>query len=289
LLTIGGNINDRSQGVYADIVTNDDPSFFKIYVGAASSSMIHQNGKSKGLKRRIREHLSYARSKTRRPPSGQPHCNEIRKERSHCNFVVLVRFAQLVGKPLVHIAEAIMTILFASWDSQTFTNLRPTNLPRSLCWGLNNANPLDYGVSSFVNSKDNGRRMARKRREVSIAKAKEGGHFRVTAHQVRPSYWDFQFYLCGETIKIPSVMGLSMGLHLQRCVHVHCEVGATQHESPYATRASWGSNERRLGICLKECCIHSYSRGKTFTKLVQCDSIQAVSRAKRIIDLLGYS
>lgn len=233
LLSIGGNINDRSQGVYADIVTNDDPSFFKIYVGAASSSMIPQNGKSNSLKRRIRQHLSYARSKTCRPPSGQPHCNEIQKERSHCNFVVLVRFAQPVGKPLVHIAEAIMTILFASWDNQTFTNIRPTSLPSSLCWGLNNANPLDYGVSSFVNSKaiqirkDNGRRMARKRREASVAKAKEGGHFRVTAHQVRPSYWDFKFYICGETIKIPSEMGLYIGLHRQRYVHVHCEVAIT--------------------------------------------------------------
>jgi hypothetical protein len=210
---------------------------------------------------------------------------------SHCNFVVLVRFAQPVDKPLVHIAEAIMTILFASWDSKTFNCLRPANLPSSLCWGLNNANPLDYGVSSCASQikKDNGRRRARKLREASVTKAKEGGHFRVTARQIRPSYWDFKFQLCGEVIKIPSEMGLSMGLHQQQCLHVHCEVGATQHESPYAARASWGSNERTLGICLKGCCVHSWNRGKTFTKWVQCNSIQAVSRAKRIIDLLGYS
>jgi hypothetical protein len=207
---------------------------------------------------------------------------------------VLVRFAQAVGKPLVHIAEAVMTILFASWNSQTFTDLRPTNLPSSLCWGLNNANPLDYGVSSFVGSKpiqfrkDNGRRMAQKLREVSVTKAKEGGHFRVTAHQVRPSYWDFRFHLCGETIKIPSEMGLSMGLYLHRCVHVHCEVSATQHESPYTTKASWGSNERRLGISLEDCCAHNYSRGKAFKRWVQCNSIEAASRAKRIIEQLDY-
>lgn len=99
--------------------------------------------------------------------------------------------------------------------------------------------------------------MAQKLREASVAKAKERRHFRVTVRQVRPCYWDFKFYLCGQTIKVPSEMGLSMGLHLQPCVHVHCEVGAAQHESPYATRASWGSTERRLCICLKGCCIHS--------------------------------
>jgi hypothetical protein len=81
-----------------------------------------------------------------------------------------------VDKPLVHIAEAIMVILFASWDRQTFNSLRPANLPSSLCWGLNNANPLDYGVSSYAcskasqNRKENRRRMARKQRDTSVEK-----------------------------------------------------------------------------------------------------------------------
>lgn len=85
-------------------------------------------------------------------------------------------FARPVDKPLVHIAEAIMVILFASWDRQTFNSLRPANLPSSLCWGLYNANPLDYWGSSYVCSKasqvrkDKRRIMAQKQRETSVEK-----------------------------------------------------------------------------------------------------------------------
>lgn len=85
---------------------------------------------------------------------------------------------QPVDKPLVHMAEAIMVILFATWNRQTFNSnsLRPANLLSSLCWALNNTNPLDYRVSSYICSKvskvrkDNRRRMAQKQIETSVEK-----------------------------------------------------------------------------------------------------------------------
>lgn len=70
---------------------------------------------------------------------------------------------------------------------------------------------------------------------------------------------------------------------LRRFVHF---LGTTQHESPYTRRASWWSNERRLGVCLNDYCIHSYSRGKAFTKRVQCNSIGAVSHLTQPLTLL---
>lgn len=257
LLSIGGDIRDPSQGVYADIVTNENPSLFKIYVGSAAASSVPLSRKPKGLRRRIQEHMSYARSKTRSPQSGQPHCNEIREKGSHCNFVVLVQFAEQVKKPLVHIAEAVMTILFASWDSQSFSSLRPVCLPRGPYCGLNNANPLDYGVSSCVSLRagqirtENGRRKAQKMREASIAKAKEGGPFLVTTQQISPSYWDFRVKICGANIKIPSELGLSVGLHIRRTLNIQCETDTPQQHHPYAAKAKWDESARRLGICLK--------------------------------------
>lgn len=272
-------------------MTNGD-SFFKIYVGAAAARSNPSGGRVKGLKRRIKEHLSYANSETRKAESGQLHCNEIRKEGSRCNFVVLVRFAEPVDRSLVHIAEAVMTILFASWNSRCFAVLRPNNLPQSPCWGLNNANPLDFGVSSCVDPglhrvrQENGQNLARKRREANIAKASEGGVFRVTAQQMSPSYWDFKFKICGETIKIPSGIGVYMGIHHWRFVEVHCDVDVP-HNSAYAMRARRGDTERRLGIYLQGYQANGKYEDAKFVKWIQCDSAEAVDRARRIMAQLN--
>jgi hypothetical protein len=55
------------------------------------------------------------------------------------HFIVLVRFPEPVGRPVIHIAEALMTILFAAWNNRIFWELRPASLLRpNEDWGLNN-------------------------------------------------------------------------------------------------------------------------------------------------------
>lgn len=244
------------------------------------------------MRRRIQDHLSYLRS-TRKPQSGQPHSGEIRKEGRLCNFVVLVQFTDPVDTPLVYIAEAIMMILFASWNSQAFNCLRPEDLPRSLFLGLNNANPLHYGVCSNMgararqNQKESGLRRARALIDTSVSKAIKGGLVHITAHQPRQSYWDFKFKICGETIRIPSSQGISVGLHLRRLLHVQCEVSSDQHKFPYATRAESTATSSRLGICLKGYHVHGPDQGKYFKIWIQCNSgKKAVTRASKLIALL---
>lgn len=293
LLAIGGDIRDRSQGVYANIVTSGDPTYFKIYVG--SGATVSTRKKINGLRRRIQEHLSSVRCSTSRPQSGQIHSREVYKEGSHCNFVVLVQFPEPVDPPLVHIAEAIMVILFASWDrNPVFRRLRPKSLQPCLAWGLNNANPLNYGVCDGTSPTSrqrmslNGQKRAKARMGASVAKAKEGGPVRVTTQRLSPSYWDFKFKICGETIHIPSNQGQTVGIHKQRTIYVKCEVASEQHKSPYANKAEAGDISKKLGVCIMSGADPHASRVKGFQIWLQCNSKKAVSRAKRLIVLLEH-
>ncbi|KAJ6016357.1 hypothetical protein N7540_010948 [Penicillium herquei] len=241
MLSVGGDVNTKCQGVYANIVTSEDPASFQVYVGSAAA--ISGEGRIRGLRRRVLEHLSFVRSPTRQPASGQLHSREIRRADRHCNFVVLAYFIEPVVSPLVHITEAIMTIFFASWHNEVFASLRPKGLPDIISGRLNNANPLNYGVCSGIGPrarermKQNGRRRAEALRDAQISKLIKGGPIHIAAYKPRPSYWAFRFFLCGQTFHIPSKLGLSIGLDRERLVHAVFELASDQHQHPYATAA----------------------------------------------------
>ena len=65
---------------------------------------------------------------------------------------MLLRFAVQTYKALDHIAEAVIAIVFAWWNShsQTLITLRPDSLPMSPFAGMSYANLLGYEVSNYV-------------------------------------------------------------------------------------------------------------------------------------------
>ncbi|KPM42470.1 hypothetical protein AK830_g4115 [Neonectria ditissima] len=287
LLSLGGNIRDESQGVYADIVTNEHPGYFRIYIGAASSA---GSQRFAGLRRRIQEHLGFAKSKSGRAQSGIPHCTEMTKPGAHPNFVVLIRFSEVVPIPIVHVAEALMTILFASWDNQTFMDLRPGHLAEHRDWGLNKANPLDFGIVSIYDRDrvkaqlvESARKKAARNKTKSIENARAGHFVRTYPDRMRNN---FRFKLCAESIMISATLGGDLGLKGHPAVKVECDIRVQQHPSPYALKASWKSNARRLGICLKGEYSQGPCKGQGFKKWVQCGSHAAVARAERIVGRL---
>lgn len=286
LLSLGGDIRDSSQGVYADIVTNEDPSYFRIYVGAAGSV---GDRRFAGLRRRIQEHLRYAKSK-QHAQSGIPHSNEITKPGAHPNFVVLVRFSEAVPIPTVHVAEALMTILFASWDNHIWKDLRPSHLAECRDWGLNQANPLDFAiVSIYDRAKFKARlvesaRTKAARNQVRRIDNARAGHF-VRIHPDR-SRNNFRFKLCAESIMISATLGNTLGLKSHPEVKVECDIRPEQHPSAYALKATWESDARRLGIRLQGQYGQGPCKGQEFKEWIQCGSNAAVARAERIIRML---
>ncbi|KID93388.1 hypothetical protein MAJ_10655, partial [Metarhizium majus ARSEF 297] len=287
LLSLGGDINDPSQGVYADIVTNVDPSYFRIYVGAASSV---GGRRYAGLRRRIQEHLRYAKTKLGHAQSGIPHCNEMTMPGANPNFAVLVRFSEAMPVPLIHVAEALMTIFFASWDNQVFKNLRPSHLAECRDWGLNKANPLDFAIVSIydrTNSKarlvENARKRAARNQMRRIENARAGHVVRLYLDRCRNN---FRFKLCAETIMIPTTLGNTLGLKSSSIIKVECDIRAERHPSAYALKATWESNAGRLGICLLGQYGQGPCKGQEFKKWIQCGSNVAVARAERIIRML---
>lgn len=98
-----GNLSDKRQGVYADVITNSEPSYARIYVGSAAG--VYKGRKDSGLCRRIKEHMASLK-KGSRPESGMLHAKELKKAKAQANFIILIRFAEEVDLPTVRIAEA---------------------------------------------------------------------------------------------------------------------------------------------------------------------------------------
>lgn len=302
LLSLKGNLEDKCQGVYADVVTSPDPLYFRIYIGSAAGA--RKSRKDSGLSRRIKEHLASIKMESR-PESGMLHSNELRKASTKPNFIILVRFAEEVECAVVRIAEALMTILFCAWNSQSFHSFRPkglTPIPRHI--GLNNANPLTGGffvLSDFShpndfrkreeylrNCKMRGQRKAAKNLARSLENAKEGGvvpvHCRSSS---RNGPYGYEFKVLTQRIFIPSHLGRDLGLDITEKVNVVYDVSVGRpHHTPYALRAKFSDPSRRLGITLKGVYGRGPLKGLGFEKWLQCGSVRAISTASSIIELV---
>jgi hypothetical protein len=205
LLSIGGNVRDQSQGIYADIVTYQDSGNFKIYIGAATT--VPGGHKVIGLRRRIREHLAHAKLQRHRLSTSAPHANKTLNPNADINFVILVQFPNPVPVPLVHITEAVMTILFTSLENRTFSWLRPVHLVQSGKWGLNEASPLEYSIISKsdkarAHQSEYRQKRAAKERDRMITTAPQGCNVRVTRANLNGKPRGFQFNFCSEHVAV---------------------------------------------------------------------------------------
>jgi hypothetical protein len=229
---------------------------------------------------------------------------EARKPGAKANFIVLARFGQPVEAPLVFITEALMTILFGSWNNRVFLKLQPSFLlRRKINWGLNTANPLDHGVASYMRKEHpdipsdryksrahyiaNGRRRATQRKAELLDNARSGGPVKVTVQHVRSKHLTFQFQLLGETFRIPSPLALSLGLDQSKEVNVEYKISADQHPFAYATKARWKDETRKLGVRLTGYFSHGPRKGEPFKRWIHCSSGEAISRVRRVMRVLA--
>jgi hypothetical protein len=302
LLSLKGDLSDKRQGVYADVITNSEPCYVRIYIGSAAG--VYKGRKDSGLCKRIKEHIASTKNGSR-PESGMLHAKELQKANAQANFIILVRFAEEVDLPTVRIAEALMTILFRAWDSQTFHSLRPKLLaliPRY--FGLNNANPLTGGlatISDFAHPEDSEKReehMARcrlsgKRRAAgnlarSLENARSEGPVTVTRRPGRKGgAYQIGFKALKHHICIPSELAKHLGLDITKSVRVVYDISEEDsHHTLYACKARYKDPGRLLGIKLKGNYVRGPMKGLAFQKWLQCESTQAIITAKSIVELI---
>ena len=288
--------------MYADVITNPDPSYFRIYVGSAAG--VYKGRKDSGLSRRIKEHI-WSINNGSRPQSGILHVRELKQGAAQPNFIVLVRFAEEVELAIVRIAEALMTILFRAWDNQAFHSLRPgglTPIPRH--YGLNNANPLTGGFllyQDLTNSQDSDKReqhlkrcrlVGKRRAAANMAKfiknAREGGPVTITRFRAcKYGRCQYRFKALKQQISVPYRLSEDLGLEVTKRVNVAYDISLQKpHHTPYACKAKFGDPSSRLGIMLKGKYGRGARKGLMFEKWIQCNSGRAISTASSILELI---
>lgn len=302
LLSLKGNLKDNSQGVYADVVTNSMSSDFRIYIGSAAG--VYKGRKDSGLCRRIKEHIA-SRKKGSRPESGMIHAQELSKETSRTNFIILVRFAKAVDPCVVRIAEALMTILFGTWDNKAFRTLRPRDLtPITRQVGLNNANPLTGGFLTLADLRhpdDTDKReeymkrcklTGKKRADRNMARilsiAKKGGPAAIIRRATtKPGDFQYSFKALKQELFIPKELAKCLGLDDNSKLTVEYEISEGRpHHTPYASKARYEDPGRALGIKLKGTYRHGPLEGLDLHRWLESGSLQAVRKARIIRKIL---
>ena len=288
--------------MYADVITNPDPFYVRIYIGSAAG--VYKGRKDTGLSRRIKEHISFIKNGSR-PESGMLHVQELKQAAAQPNFIVLVRFAEEVELPVVRIAEELMTILFRAWDNQAFHSLRPGGLaPIPRHYGLNNANPLTGGFlvhNDLTHPEDSdkreqyvtrcrlmGERRAAANKAKSIKNAREGGP--VTITRFRASKYgrcQFRFKALKQQTFVPYQLAKDLGLDVTKKVNVVYDISVGKpHHTPYSCKAKFEDPGRCLGIMLKGKYGQGARKGLMFEKWIQCRSVRAISTANGILELI---
>jgi hypothetical protein len=302
LLALKGDLDDRNQGVYADVITMPDTANFRVYVGSAAG--IPKSRKDSGLSRRIKEHI-VSMKKGSRPESGVLHAKELGKVGAQPHFIILVRFSGEVDVPIVRIAEALMVVLFETWDNQVFRSLRPANLtriPRHI--GLNNANPLTGGfivLGDLAHPEDTakhdeymarcrsmGKRMSAQNMAKILKNAREGGSVTVTRRlAAKTGVSQYGFKALGQHIFIPSGLARDFGLDSTRKINVVYDISQEKpHHTPFACKTRYDHPSRLLGIKLKGHYGRGPMKGDEFQKWLQCGSSRVALTAKHIMDLI---
>jgi hypothetical protein len=87
-------------------------------------------------------------------------------------------------------------------------------------------------------------------------------------------------------ITIPLFVGLKYGLHVSRQVYMQVEFGDTNHHTPYAARAKYNSDSRRLGILISGTCAVGNRKGSSFSHWIQSAMGAAVGQAEKMLHFL---
>lgn len=279
-----------------------DTAEFRVYVGSAAG--IPKGRRDSGLSRRIKEHVASTKRGSR-PESGVLHVRELGRVGAQPHFIILVRFSEEVEVPIVRIAEALMVVLFNTWDNQVFRSLRPANLIRtSRYMGLNNANPLTGGfivLSDLAHPEDavkhdeylarcrsTGKRMSAQNMAKILKNAREGGSVTVTRRlAAKTGASRYGFKALGQQIYIPSGLAKDFGLDITRKVNVVYDISQGKpHHTPFACQTKYDHPSRLLGIKLKGVYDRGPMKGEEFQKWLQCGSSRAALTAKHIMDLI---
>lgn len=226
---------------------------------------------------------------------------ELRSIGNRANFIILVRFEKKIESAVVRIAEALMLILFDTWDHKIFKSLRPRALASfSQHCGLNAVSPLSSGskvVSTPIKTPRSRRNFAwdagqmgsggrPKKMEKLIAHAKEGGVVAVT-RVVFHNRSQFSFKAMGQKTFVP--LGLAQALRLQflKKINIVYDIShREQHHTPYACKSKDGDPSSHLGIKLEGRHCGGVNEGLEFGKWIKCNSLQAVTKADRIVSLM---
>jgi hypothetical protein len=87
-------------------------------------------------------------------------------------------------------------------------------------------------------------------------------------------------------ITIPLFVGLKYGLQVSRQVYMQVEFGDTNHHTPYAVRAKYNSDSRRLGILISGTCAVGNRKGSSFSHWIQSAMGAAVGQAEKMLHFL---
>ncbi|WQF84253.1 hypothetical protein CDEST_09267 [Colletotrichum destructivum] len=298
-------VDHTNQGVFADILTNDDESAIKIFVGAAAGPYKPRSG---GMRGRIQGLQAEMRAKK---SSTVLHFQAARTAGWRTNWVTLAAFKTRVDKEMVVVAQATMTVLLGSCPRSSYVACRPTRLkPAPQAWGLNEIAPLRLdGLATYYKGFDTMDQeeavILRQKRAIASEttsftasrrrqdRLRNGGPVRV--YVLRQGGRVVRFHVTLMTAKdgahvditIPLMIGLEYGLQTTRKVDIKLELSARNHHTPFANKAAHNTNARRLGIILSGTRATGSMKGMGFTHWLQSPRKAALLKAEKLIQFLS--
>lgn len=284
-----------------------DETAVKIYVGAAAGPY---NSRTGGIKARVQNLQSEMRNN--RSPTVL-HCQMAHTAGWRANWAILAAFTTRVDKEMIIVAQTVMIILFGSCPTGSYTTCRPKHLkPFPPNWGLNDIGPLRLdGLASYNRNLDtmdpeerqillrrhakNGETTALKARCHRQDRLKKGGPIRVYILQRGGRVERFFITLMTARdgahidIVIPLQVGLEYGLQLSRTIDINLDLSARNHYAPFATKAAYNSDARRLGLVFSGIRATGPQKGVKFTHWLQSPMRAAISKAEKLVTFLsGY-
>jgi hypothetical protein len=289
-------------------VTNEnDALYVRVYVGSAAgpyTQLLSDRRRDRGLHQRIMSH----RQRSVRQGSLKKHEKLLQNPGIRSNWLIMVSFRKNVPKALVHIAHAVMSVMFEACESKSYIACRPDRLPdcpRS--WGLNELSLLgQHGLAGY-NSIRQGQTKEDaalvRERNVLVGQRRQGSkcqdHYNRLesggAIHVNVLILDGvikRFFVtpmtkrdgCHVDITVPRVIGLAYGLQISRSVDIQFDLqSGKDHTHPYAIKAPSASSTRKLGILISGRYACGPQIGDEFEYWIQCNRKEAINKAEILI------
>ncbi|KAF2787134.1 hypothetical protein K505DRAFT_367622 [Melanomma pulvis-pyrius CBS 109.77] len=308
ILNTGDGYNDRHQGVYANLVTNENDALYaSIYIGSAAGPYkqpLKDRRRDRGLHQRILSH----NQQSVRQRSLKKHERLLQNPGIHSNWLVIVSFQQNVPKALVHLAHAVVTVMFRASENPHYLACRLDRLP--IChqfWGLNELSSLGHhGLADYNRIRHGqsieeatlvhernvtaGQRHAHSGRQDHYNRLIGGSPIRVNVLVINGVVQ--RFFItpltkadgCHIDVTIPRGVGLTYGLQVSRTVTVQFDLQlGRDHSQPYAVKAPSCSFSRQLGILISGEYTYGPQMGKKFEHWIQSNRHEAISKPEKLV------